>query len=66
MCSMLIVGLTGGIACGKSTVSKGLTERGIPIIDCDLITFDAARKVRGPVKCAMDLCSAAETAVLSP
>ncbi|OWZ49297.1 dephospho-CoA kinase [Cryptococcus neoformans var. grubii Br795] len=35
---MLIVGLTGGIASGKSTVSKLLSERHhLPIIDADLI-----------------------------
>ncbi|WVN85851.1 dephospho-CoA kinase [Cryptococcus depauperatus CBS 7841] len=42
---MLIVGLTGGIASGKSTVSKTLSERHrIPIIDADLI----AREVVEP------------------
>ncbi|SCV04046.1 LANO_0G07822g1_1 [Lachancea nothofagi CBS 11611] len=35
---MLIVGLTGGIACGKSTVSKRLEESyKIPVIDADKI-----------------------------
>ena len=35
---MLIVGLTGGIACGKSTVSKELKDRyGLTIVDADLI-----------------------------
>lgn len=35
---MLIVGLTGGIACGKSTVSKRLHEKhNLPIIDADRI-----------------------------
>lgn len=29
------IGLTGGIACGKSTVSRKLVERSIPIIDAD-------------------------------
>ncbi|AAW42336.1 hypothetical protein CNBC3130 [Cryptococcus deneoformans B-3501A] len=42
---MLIVGLTGGIASGKSTVSKLLSERHhLPIIDADLI----AREVIEP------------------
>ncbi|KGB77604.3 dephospho-CoA kinase [Cryptococcus deuterogattii R265] len=42
---MLIVGLTGGIASGKSTVSKLLSERHhLPIIDADLI----AREVVEP------------------
>ena len=34
---MLKIGLTGGIATGKSTVSRLFRERGIPIIDADLI-----------------------------
>lgn len=34
---MLIVGLTGGIASGKSTVSRLLRERGAPIVDADQI-----------------------------
>lgn len=34
---MLRVGLTGGIGSGKSTVSKMLKEKGIAIIDADII-----------------------------
>lgn len=35
---MLVIGLTGGIACGKSTVSNRLkTHYRIPVIDADLI-----------------------------
>ncbi|KAJ2892942.1 Dephospho-CoA kinase [Coemansia aciculifera] len=34
---MLIVGLTGGIATGKSTVSQTLRARGVPVIDADVI-----------------------------
>ncbi|CAL9731330.1 dephospho-CoA kinase Cab5p [Monosporozyma unispora] len=38
---MLIVGLTGGIACGKSTVSRRLKERhNLPIVDADKIAKD--------------------------
>ncbi len=33
--AFLEIGLTGGIASGKSTVSRILSERGIPIIDAD-------------------------------
>lgn len=36
--------LTGGIACGKSTVSKMLTQAKIPVIDADVL----ARKVVEP------------------
>ena len=41
---MRIVGLTGGIASGKSTVSRSLSKCGITVIDCDLI----ARQVVEP------------------
>ena len=38
---MLIVGLTGGIACGKSTVSRRLKDKyKIPIVDADKIARD--------------------------
>jgi len=43
---MLIVGLSGGIATGKSTVSRQLREQCVPVIDCDLIAHDVTRKVR--------------------
>lgn len=35
---MILVGLTGGIGSGKSTVSNALTQRGARIIDADQIT----------------------------
>ena len=41
---MLVVGLTGGIGSGKSTVSRLLSERGAVIVDADV----AARKVVEP------------------
>jgi dephospho-CoA kinase len=41
---MLNVGLTGGIACGKSTVARLLTEKGALLIDFD----ELARKVVEP------------------
>ena len=43
---MFLVGLTGGIATGKSTVSKNLQELGIPVIDADQV----AREVVEPGK----------------
>lgn len=37
---MLLVGLTGGIGSGKSTVSAALAEIGYPVIDADAITHE--------------------------
>ncbi len=39
-----VVGLTGGIACGKTTVAKMFGELGIPVIDADVL----AREVVEP------------------
>lgn len=41
---MRVVGLTGGIATGKSTVGRLLRERGVPVIDADQV----ARQVVAP------------------
>ncbi|WNO09630.1 dephospho-CoA kinase [Teredinibacter sp. KSP-S5-2] len=41
---MLVIGLTGGIGSGKSTVSNIFTEFGVPIIDADIV----ARQVVQP------------------
>ncbi len=38
---MLVVGLTGNIASGKSTVSRLLTARGVPLIDADVLAREA-------------------------
>lgn len=46
----MIIGLTGGIATGKSTVTAMLRERGIPVIDADQI----AREVVEPGKPAYE------------
>jgi dephospho-CoA kinase len=35
---VIVVGLTGGIGSGKSTVSSGLVERGAVLIDADAVT----------------------------
>jgi len=43
---MLIIGLTGGIGSGKTTVANLFAERGAPIIDADII----AREVTTPDK----------------
>ncbi|MGC9323972.1 MAG: dephospho-CoA kinase [Desulfomonilia bacterium] len=41
---MLIAGLTGGIASGKSTVASMLRDLGCHIIDADRIAFDVVQK----------------------
>lgn len=35
-----IIGLTGGIASGKSTVTSYLREKGYPVIDADRVVHD--------------------------
>lgn len=40
---MLIVGLTGGIATGKSTASQEFQQLGIPVIDADTVAHDIMR-----------------------
>jgi dephospho-CoA kinase len=49
---VILVGLTGGIGAGKSTVSALLAERGAVIIDADAITRDVQQPGR-PVLAAM-------------
>ena len=41
---MLTIGLTGGIACGKSTVSNCIAELGVPTLDADVV----AREIVAP------------------
>lgn len=41
---MTVIGLTGGIASGKSTVSSYLREKGIPIFDADACAWEVERK----------------------
>ena len=38
---MMMVGLTGGIACGKSTVARFFAEEGAYVIDADRLAWDA-------------------------
>ncbi|HEV7673333.1 MAG TPA: dephospho-CoA kinase [Candidatus Angelobacter sp.] len=40
---MLRVGLTGGVACGKSTVAKMFADRGANIIDADTVAHELYR-----------------------
>ncbi len=37
----LVIGITGGIASGKSAVSQYLQVQGYPVVDCDLLTRKA-------------------------
>ncbi|MBR5231349.1 MAG: dephospho-CoA kinase [Clostridia bacterium] len=39
-----VVGLTGGIACGKSTVAKVLREKGFTVLDADAISRSVTAK----------------------
>ncbi|KYH34017.1 dephospho-CoA kinase [Clostridium tepidiprofundi DSM 19306] len=43
---MIKVGLTGGIGSGKSTVSRYLINKGIPVIDADKISRDVLTKYK--------------------
>ena len=43
---MKIIGLTGGIACGKSTVSAELRKRGAAIIDADALAHELSQPHR--------------------
>jgi dephospho-CoA kinase len=41
--NLRLIGLTGGIGSGKSTVSRLFAERGVPIIDADELAREATR-----------------------
>ncbi len=51
---MIVVGLTGGIGAGKSTVSSMLAERGAVIVDADQI----ARDLQAPGAPLLDVMAA--------
>lgn len=56
-------GLTGGIACGKSTVSRVFAGQGVPIVDADVI----ARKVVEPGTTGLTLlCQEFGRGILTP
>lgn len=40
---MFLIGLTGSIGTGKSTVSRSLRARNVPVIDCDQLARDVVR-----------------------
>jgi dephospho-CoA kinase len=52
---MLIIGLTGGLASGKSTVAARFAARGVPVIDTDVI----ARELVEPGQPALEKIRAA-------
>lgn len=39
----MLIGLTGGIACGKTTVARMLTARGAIVVDADQVARDVVR-----------------------
>jgi dephospho-CoA kinase len=60
---MISIGLTGGIASGKSTVSRYLQEKGIAVFDCD----ESAKKAvaKGSV-CLAKIVKAFGDEILNP
>ncbi len=60
---MRIIGLTGGIGCGKSLVAGLVSESGVPVVDADLI----AREVVEPgTKCHHEIVEKFGTSILGP
>lgn len=45
----MLVGLTGGLASGKSSVAELLLEAGVPVVDTDRIAHEVLRDRDGPV-----------------
>ena len=48
-----VVGLTGGIACGKSTVATMCGQRGAHVIDCDALGWQVYADAASPVYAAL-------------
>lgn len=42
---MKVIGLTGGIATGKSTVANTIEAEGVAVVDCDKIAHAVVKKV---------------------
>ena len=47
--SMRVIGLTGGIATGKSTVSNTIQEDGIAVVDCDKIAHAVVKRASSDI-----------------
>ena len=47
---MLVIGLTGGIGSGKSTVTKCFASLGVPVIDADKITRELVKPGKAALK----------------
>lgn len=55
--NMIIVGLTGGISTGKSTVTSLLRDHRLKVLDCDEIAHTVTRQVWAHVPCyVVSLC----------
>ncbi len=52
---MKIIGLTGGIASGKSTAARLLAEQGMPVIDADLLAREAVLPGSGALSAIISL-----------
>jgi dephospho-CoA kinase len=62
MAGLRLIGLTGGIGSGKSTVARLISDRGIPVIDADQL----AREVSRPGSAALTEIAAAWPDVIAP
>ncbi|NIQ14513.1 MAG: dephospho-CoA kinase, partial [Candidatus Dadabacteria bacterium] len=51
---MLRIGLTGGIASGKSTVCEMFNDLGVPIVDADQIVHELIRPGQTALKRIID------------
>jgi len=52
---MLIIGLTGGIGSGKSTVAKLFSERGVTVIDTDQLARDVTQPGKPALQSIVDM-----------